>query len=145
MITILLSYLRRLYSLDTIDTRFTTNSKTPLHQTASEHGVDVSRPAIASPEQSNVKQDQALQSGTQPSRWRTPEYYFYYLVFIVMVPLMFKVPFDVSQGKTRIKTWNVAGLTYMTIQQVIRNIPNSSRCFQMDGFLVVKWCALLHF
>lgn len=31
-------------------------------------------------------------------RWRTPEFYFYYLIFILVVPLMFKSVIDISRS-----------------------------------------------
>lgn len=93
----LLHTVRRLYSLDTLDTRFTTSSTTPVQNAATEHGVDTSKPAVQKDGQRNARQSESL-PGVQPSRWRTPEYYFYYLVFIAIVPLMFKVPYDVSKG-----------------------------------------------
>jgi hypothetical protein len=61
--------LRRLYSLDTLDTRFT-----------------------------NSKSSSAVQAEAPPSKWRTLEFYVYYVVFIVAVPQMFKVSYDVSKG-----------------------------------------------
>lgn len=33
----------------------------------------------------------------RPSKWRTPEYYIYYLFFLTIPPLMFKAVYDVSQ------------------------------------------------
>ncbi len=38
--------------------------------------------------------------GTSPSRWRTPEFLFYF-VFILLfaLPLMFKAAYDVSKGR----------------------------------------------
>jgi len=34
-----------------------------------------------------------------PSRWKTPEFYFYYLVFIVNIPLMFRCAIKFSSRK----------------------------------------------
>ncbi|TKA75039.1 hypothetical protein B0A49_02186 [Cryomyces minteri] len=87
-----LHYLRRLYSLDTLDTRFTTSSRTPpapidpARAPSGEVGQTVSRQNGRSPV-----------SGAQPSKWATPEFYFYYLIFLVCVPLMFKAVYDVSK------------------------------------------------
>lgn len=82
----------RLYSLDTLDPRFTHSATVPLQTAASEHGIDGSKPAVTDNESA------AKLKTTQPSRWNTPEYYFYYLVFLVIVPLMFYVPHTVSRG-----------------------------------------------
>ncbi len=95
----LLYYLKRLYSLDTLDTRFTTSSKTPLQYTASEHGVDSSQPAAGTAKSNDKKYSISAVPGARPSRWNTVEYYFYYFCFITIVPMMFKVPYDVSKCK----------------------------------------------
>ncbi|KAK5051216.1 glycerol transporter, partial [Cryomyces antarcticus] len=87
-----LHYLKRLYSLDTLDTRFTTSSRTPqapidpARASSGEVGPTVSR-----------QNGRSAASGAQPSRWATPEFYFYYLIFLVCVPLMFKAVYDVSK------------------------------------------------
>ena len=84
-----ISFLRQLYSLDTLDTRFTTSARTPL------------KLADADPAQATKPQDEKastpLPAGASPSRWRTPEFYFYALTFLVVVPQMFKAVVDVSQ------------------------------------------------
>lgn len=90
-------FFRRLYSLDTLDTRFTITSTTPLK--ATELQIDPARPSPAetSPQ---AKQSRARNDGisnAQPSRWNTPEFYLHYLVIGIAVPLMFKVAIQVSQ------------------------------------------------
>ncbi|KAF9888220.1 glycerol transporter [Aspergillus nanangensis] len=80
------SYLRRLYSLDTLDTRFTVSASTPLKATAADTR-SASKDARAN----------AVASNASPSNWRTPEFFVYYLVFLVAVPLMFKAVIEVSQ------------------------------------------------
>jgi hypothetical protein len=87
----LLGFLSRLYSLDTLDTRFTHSSRTPVRNTAN-NDVDISKPRA---EESKGKKNEL---NLQPSRWNTPEYYFYYLVFVTMIPLIFYVPYSVSKG-----------------------------------------------
>lgn len=76
-------HLQRIYSLDTLDTRFTTSAKTPPNASG-----EVSR---------DTKEKQDVACGARASRWNTPEYYFYYLVFLTVVPLMFYVPYTVSR------------------------------------------------
>lgn len=88
-------YLKRLYSLDTLDTRFTHSAKVPIQVTASKHGIDISKPAVADNGRAERRQD------VHPSRWNTLEYFFYYFVFLTIVPLMFYVPYSISKGKSR--------------------------------------------
>ncbi|EEA28105.1 hypothetical protein EYB26_001378 [Talaromyces marneffei] len=82
----LLQGLRRLYSLDTLDTRLTTSSTAPTKAANSDSTRD-GKDARA----------QEIASRAQPSRWNTPEFYFYYFVFITVIPMMFKTVIDVSQ------------------------------------------------
>lgn len=94
----LLSYLKRLYSQDTLDTRFTVSSTAPLARTSSEHGIDISNPALSAAGQSAQRRDQELPLSSQPSKWATPEYFIYYLFVGIGVPWMFFVAIDVSKG-----------------------------------------------
>lgn len=84
----LLSWLRRLYSLDTLDTRFTSTATTPANTAAD------TRPPSAKDARANV----IAQSAPAPL-WRTPEFFVYYLFFITLVPLMFKTVVDASKGE----------------------------------------------
>ena len=90
----LLHYAGRLYSLDTLDTRFTTSSKTPPSH------IDPARP---SPDEPPYKKGRSgadeLAKGASSPRWRSPEFIYHGLVFLVVVPLMLKTAFDVSQRK----------------------------------------------
>ncbi|KAK6070398.1 Glycerol uptake protein 1 [Seiridium cupressi] len=82
-----LSFLRSVYDLDTLDTRFTNPSSTP-YSTVVESRSD--------PVES--KERAARFSGkAQPSKWRTPEFFLYYAVFIICVPLMFWTAYTASQ------------------------------------------------
>jgi len=78
----LLSWLRRTYSLDTLDTRFTTTS-TPASDTR--------------PRAKDARANAIAQNAPAPL-WRTPEFFVYYLFFITLVPLMFKTVVDASKG-----------------------------------------------
>ena len=93
----LLHHAGRLYSLDTLDTRFTTSSKTPPSR------VDPARP---SPDEPPYKKGRSgtdeLAKGASPPRWRSPEFIYHGLVFLVVVPLMLKTAFDVSQRKIHV-------------------------------------------
>jgi protein-cysteine N-palmitoyltransferase HHAT len=85
----IISFFRDLYSLDTLDTRFTTSSTTPLKA-----GDDESRKTATQDGPSSSK----LPSGASPPRWRTPEFLLYLLVFIVSVPQMYLAVVEVSQA-----------------------------------------------
>jgi protein-cysteine N-palmitoyltransferase HHAT len=93
------SYIRSVYALDTIDTRFTSSSSTP-YKTV----VDARLDPAASPSKrddsipgAGVKTDRHGRPVAQPSKWNTTEFYFYYFVFIITVPYMFWIPYDVSR------------------------------------------------
>ncbi|KAM5430484.1 glycerol transporter [Microsporum canis] len=89
----LIYWLRRLYSLNTLDTRFTVSSTTPLKAIApSSHAAPESSPSDA-----DGKRSESVKAGAPPSRWNTVEFYFYYLAFLTIVPLMFKAVIDISQ------------------------------------------------
>ncbi|KAG9950548.1 glycerol:H+ symporter-like protein, partial [Aureobasidium melanogenum] len=88
-----LSFIKKLYSLDTLDTRFTTSTKTP-HKLTTEDSIANSK----------LHAQQVIQSGktqplpgSQPSKWNTPEFYFYYLCFLTIPIFMIKAVYDVSQ------------------------------------------------
>ncbi|KAI4245882.1 MAG: hypothetical protein LQ352_006494, partial [Teloschistes flavicans] len=95
----ILSYAKRLFSLDTLDTRFTRSSLTtfisngpaPLDPAKPPLGLD-SRDAVPK----GRRGDSTGRQDAQPSNWNTPEFFFYYLVLIVAIPLMFKSVYDVS-------------------------------------------------
>lgn len=83
-------YLRRLYSLDTLDTRCTAESH---RSTKTETRIDSAQHAS--------RPHGGKENDSRSPRWRTPEFMFYYLVFITVVPMMFKVAHDVSKGERR--------------------------------------------
>lgn len=83
----LLQYVGRLYSLDTLDTRFTTSSKTPPSNAKSMIG------------HGSAKNTEEGISKASKSRWTTLEFYVYYLVILVAIPSMFKAAYDVSKCK----------------------------------------------
>ncbi|KAJ5596254.1 Membrane bound O-acyl transferase MBOAT [Penicillium hetheringtonii] len=80
----LFAWLRRIYSLDTLDTRFTASAITPNNSTDT-------RPAAKDARANSIAQN------ARPSLWRTPEFFVYYLFFITLVPLMFKTVIDASK------------------------------------------------
>ncbi|KEY65633.1 hypothetical protein S7711_07882 [Stachybotrys chartarum IBT 7711] len=82
-----LSFLKTVYDLDTLDTRFTSSSSTP-YQTVIDARND---PAVANESPKKVK------SRAEPSKWNTPEFYLYFVVIAWAIPFMFWVAYDVSR------------------------------------------------
>ncbi|KAL4979038.1 MBOAT, membrane-bound O-acyltransferase family-domain-containing protein [Aspergillus desertorum] len=87
MILSFLSWLRRLYSLDTLDTRFIVPANVPVKIAAEDTGSGSAKDARSN----------AVANSASPPRWGTLEFYVYYVIFLVVVPLMFKTVVDVSQ------------------------------------------------
>jgi hypothetical protein len=121
-----LSFLKTVYDLDTLDTRFTSSSSTP-YQTVIDARSD---PAVANESPKKAK------SRAEPSKWNTPEFYLYFVVIAWAIPFMFWVAYDVSRrecacGKTR--DWYRALLTY--IQHLTPDITSSSTGSSRDGSL----------
>lgn len=98
-----LQALKKLYSLDTLDTRFTISSTTPPRGAGTELRIDPAKPDPAS-RSANGKANGASRSSdpskeVQPSLWGTPEFYFYYFIFLTIVPYMFYTGYYVSRSK----------------------------------------------
>jgi len=110
----LFSYVRSIYALDTIDTRFTSSSTTP-YKTV----VDARSDSASSTSKrddsvlgAGVKTDRRGRPVAKPSLWNTPEFYFYYFVFITIVPYMFWIAYDVSRREyVRELPWAKADLS----------------------------------
>ena len=85
---LILSTLRQAYTLDTLDTRFTTSSATPLKSV---------NDASVTKTKEEIDQKVSLPLGAAPSRWNTWEFYFYGLVFAICIPLMYLAVWEVSQ------------------------------------------------
>ncbi|KAI0452845.1 MBOAT, membrane-bound O-acyltransferase family-domain-containing protein [Xylaria acuta] len=83
------SFLGNVYGLDTLDTRFTVSSATP-YKTVVEARNDT---AAASKERA-AKWNSRPQS---ESRWNTPEFYLYYVVFAFAIPAMFRIAYNASK------------------------------------------------
>ena len=81
------TFLRDVYNLDTLDTRFLTSSSAPY------------RTIIEARNDPDAKKEAAAkaQARAPPSKWGTPEFYLYYLVVLVAVPYMFWIAYDVSK------------------------------------------------
>ena len=80
---LLLALLKGLFSLNTLDTRFTTVS---------------TRPKQNPGPNSNGTRGPREVTGT-PSKWNTIEFYSYYLLLAIAIPLMFKVTYELSTGR----------------------------------------------
>lgn len=91
-----LSDLLALFSLETLDTRFFVPATAPPKEALKEAALD---PAGPLPVQNGPTKGRGPVDNAQPSHWRTPEFYFYYLVILFCVLLMFKSVLDVSQGQ----------------------------------------------
>ncbi|KAK7744092.1 glycerol transporter [Cytospora paraplurivora] len=82
-----LHFLRSIYTLDTLDTRFTTSSSTSYKTVIDSRGEQGVKDA----------QKEKIASRASPPKWKTREFYFYYLIFIICVPLMLWIPYSVSR------------------------------------------------
>lgn len=84
---------RKLYSLETLDTRFVTSSNTPPE-------LNPTRPRASEQQNAAGSPSGPLRSGLTPSArpplWDTAEFYVYYFVFVTIVPLMCYVAYTVS-------------------------------------------------
>ena len=94
----MLQFSRKLYSLDTLDARFTTSSRTPPQATASK--IDLAKPTSISQEPHCVSL-----GGNEPKesvreirtpRWRKVEYYIYLLSVFVLASMMVKAAVEIS-------------------------------------------------
>jgi hypothetical protein len=88
---------RQLYSLDTLDTRFIVPATAPPKEALEEAQADPAKPLpvpSGRPENSNPAES------AQSALWNTPEFYFYYIVFMTAIPLMIKSVYDVSKGQS---------------------------------------------
>lgn len=85
-----LSFLRNLYDLDTLDTRFTNPSTVP-YKTV----VDARDDRDA---KSSKARAASWSSAGQPSKWNTPEFYLYLIYIAAIIPPMFYIPYQASKG-----------------------------------------------
>lgn len=88
----LLSLVRNVYDLDTLDTRFTSSTSVPYQTT-----IDARSDPAASKESSKK-----VQGATQPPKWHTLEFKYHYVIIAYAVVSMFWVAYGVS---TRRKPW----------------------------------------
>ncbi|KAF2846038.1 glycerol:H+ symporter-like protein [Plenodomus tracheiphilus IPT5] len=88
-----LRFVRNLYSLDTLDTRFVIPATAPPKEALEEAKLD---PAGPLPVQAVKGKDASTYESVQPARWRTPEFYFYYVSISASIYFMIKLVHDVS-------------------------------------------------
>ncbi|GKT43153.1 glycerol uptake protein 1 [Colletotrichum spaethianum] len=84
----LLRFLRSIYDLDNLDTRFTNASSVP-YKTVVEARADPAH-SKEPPAKARVR--------AQPSKWNTPEYWFYVIFIGGIVPYMFWIAYEVSRS-----------------------------------------------
>ncbi|KAF2129894.1 glycerol:H+ symporter-like protein [Dothidotthia symphoricarpi CBS 119687] len=90
-----LRYVRQLYSLDTLDTRFVVPATAPPKEALEEAKLD---PAGPLPVSNGKGKSRDPNDNVQPSRWNTPEFYFYFVVVVVCLFFMMKSVVDVSSA-----------------------------------------------
>ncbi|KAL5113227.1 glycerol transporter [Pleosporales sp. CAS-2024a] len=88
-----LPFLRQLYSLDTLDTRFVVPATAPPKEALRDAEL---APAGALPAQDAKDTSRDGAGSVQPSRWTTPEFYVYYVSISASIFLMFKLVLDCS-------------------------------------------------
>lgn len=84
-----LGFLSSLYDLDTLDTRFTTPSSVPYRAATDKREDD----------------EKVADKRADPPKWKSLEFYLYYLVFLTVVPYMFWVAYDVSRRRSSL--WDI--------------------------------------
>lgn len=90
-----LSFLKSVYDIDNLDTRFTTPSSVPYKTVVESRDTLTGKRA--------VKPDPKA----QPPKWRTPEFFLYFIVFLILVPWMFWIAYDVSR---RMRPWSLSAM-----------------------------------
>lgn len=122
----LLQHIGSLYSLETLDTRFTTSSRTPPSQ------ID---PANSTGKSERPRSEKHQNEATAP-KWKTPEFGVYGLVFLIAVPWMFYTVYDISQ---RTLPETQGPLSFANQWQLgTRIMPNLSPSCLQGGYWVVK-------
>lgn len=97
----LLSTIRDILSLETLDSRFTVgtqrSSSAPRYRAAPSLSSS-SRSSERSPHADESRESKRVRAEAEPSRWKAPEFWLYYVVFATAIPAMFKCAYDLSQG-----------------------------------------------
>jgi hypothetical protein len=90
-----LQYIRQLYSLDTLDTRFVVPATVSPKEALELAELD---PATPLPVRNGPFKSRELEERAEPSRWNTPEFYFYIAVIAYSIFFMFSKNIEVSKG-----------------------------------------------
>jgi hypothetical protein len=141
----LFSYVRSIYALDSLDTRFTISSTTPYKSVVdsrASHTKSKLSQADA-PLEVPIQRDSDGHPLTQPSKWKTPEFYFYYFVFLTVIPYMFWVVYDVSRRQlNEYLSYGVLRHSDQLFQRLILTITNMRISYHQAGYQAVKSYAL---
>lgn len=125
----LLRYAGRLYSLDTLDSRFTTSTKTPPSPT------DPPTPSLNDTGfRKRGTGGERIDEGASSPRWRSPEFMYHGLMFVVIVPLMFKTVYDVSKRKQPDTLYVLHHRLTLYLQLHAQSIPNSQNFYHQGGY-----------
>jgi len=89
-----LKYIRQLYSLDTLDTRFIVPATHPPKEALELRELDPGTPLPERNGQAKGREEERL----EPSRWNTSEFYFYIAVLAYAIYFMFAKNVEVSKG-----------------------------------------------
>lgn len=96
-----LQFMRHLYSLDTLDTRFVVPATAPPKEALEQAERDAAAPR---PVQSVKARCGNAGDSPQPARWRTPEFCFYYVSIAASIYFIIKLVYDVSKGTWQLST-----------------------------------------
>jgi len=103
-----LSFWRKVYSLETLDTRFVASANTPPKISATDFEQNSVRGEASSSQLNGIQGSSdsrdaknAVASDIRPPLWHTIEFYIYYFFFITVVPTMFYVAYSVSKRTTQ--------------------------------------------
>lgn len=145
-----LHHVKRLFSLDTLDTRFTTSSRSPAPPSGREPQFGLSSQSSLNNKSHELQQQRrhgsdAISTSSSRSRWKTPEFMFYYAVFLLAIPLMFKSVYEVSNRKVPEPSVITVARNLLTVRRQHRTptTPNSSIFSPKAGYRVEKSTALI--
>ena len=123
-----LRYIRQLYSLDTLDTRFVVPANAPPKEALELANLDPAQPLPV--RNGQVKSREPIE-GVQPSRWNTLEFKTYGVLITIVVFFMFKSVLDVSIGQI----WTLLATTSTNVDA--ESHPNYSKFSHLleDGWI----------
>lgn len=94
-----LQYVQRLFSLNTLDTRFTTSSRANPREQLLNDSARVVPDGGAHNLRSHRDASTNADTNLPASRWTTPEFMIYAVIFLIAIPLMIKSVYEVSNRK----------------------------------------------